>query len=135
MLKDLRRLTGANFLMDCTGAAAEADIADDVKAVTMGLWRAEARRLLDAVGWQDEQIAMRAFDGGATLQVSAPMDALYSATELVEAAWDSGAGPVGRWRCGRCGGGTVRPDCSRAQPGRSGTGSTGGGAGGNLSRP
>ena len=87
MLHNIRRLTGANFLMSSTGAAAEADIADADKAVTMALWRAQTRALLDAVGWGDETIAMRAFDGGATLQISAPMDALYAATEVVEASW------------------------------------------------
>ena len=86
-LKNLRRLTGANFLMADFGAAAEATIADGNKPFVMALWRRAARELLDAVGWADSKIAMRAFDGGATLQVSAPTDALYAATELVEASW------------------------------------------------
>ena len=89
MLSDIRRLTGANFLMKTTGAAAEASIAEDVKAVTVSLWRKETRALLDAVGWEGEQIALRAFSGGATLQISAPTDALYAATEIVEAAWEA----------------------------------------------
>ena len=84
MLHDVRRLTGANFLMPCTGAAAEAEIENSVKSIAMSLWRREARALLDAVGWENEQITMRAFDGGATLQISSPMDALYAATEIVE---------------------------------------------------
>ncbi len=86
-LRDIRRLTGANFLMPHTGAAAEAPIEDAVKSVAMSLWRREARVLLDAVGWANECIMMRAFDGGATLQISAPLDALYAATEIVEASW------------------------------------------------
>jgi len=36
-LKNLRRLTGANFLMPEVGAAAEATIADESKAVAMAL--------------------------------------------------------------------------------------------------
>lgn len=88
-LKNLRRLTGANFLMSDFGAAAEATIDDTQKAFVMGLWRSAARDLLDAVGWTDQQIVMRAFTGGATLQISAPTDALYAATSLVEASWDS----------------------------------------------
>jgi cyanophycin synthetase len=86
-LKNLRRLTGANFLMPDVGAAAEATIADGNKPFVMALWRAAARDLLNAVGWADNKIAMRAFDGGATLQISAPTDALYAATELVQASW------------------------------------------------
>ena len=89
MLHDIRRLTGANFLMPETGAAAEALIGDAEKAFTMVLWRREARALLDAVGWTNERVVMRAFDGGATLQISAPSDALYAATEIVEASWDA----------------------------------------------
>ncbi len=87
MLRDVRRLTGANFLMPCPGAAAEVPLQDGVKGVAMALWRTETRKLLDAVGWQNERIVMRAFDGGATLQISAPTDALYAATEIVEASW------------------------------------------------
>ena len=86
-LKNTRRLTGANFLMSSVGAAAEARIDDQNKPFAMALWRAAARTLLDGVGWADSIIAMRAFDGGATLQVSAPTDALYAATDLVEASW------------------------------------------------
>jgi len=86
-LQDVRRLTGRNFLMPGTGAAAEADIDDANKGLTMSLWRRSARQLLDAVGWQEERIVMRAFDSGATLQISAPTDALYAATEIVEASW------------------------------------------------
>ncbi len=89
MLHDIRRLTGANFLMPCTGAAAEAPLDDSTKGVAMALWRNETRALLDAVGWAEERIAMRAFDGGATLQISAPTDALYAATEIVEAGWNA----------------------------------------------
>ena len=87
MLNDIRRLTGVNFLMHCPGAAAEAEIDAAQKGVAMAFWRRRARELLDAVGWQDETIAMRAFDGGATLMISAPMDALYTATVVVEKAW------------------------------------------------
>ena len=89
MLHDIRRLTGANFLMPCTGAAAEATIEASVKSIAMSLWRREARALLDAVGWKNERIAMRAFEGGVTLQISAPMDALFAATEIVEASWEA----------------------------------------------
>ncbi len=89
MLRDIRRLTGANFLMPCTGAAAEAPLEDATKGIAMALWRGETRALLDAVDWAEERIVMRAFEGGATLQISAPTDALYAATEIVEAGWNS----------------------------------------------
>ena len=53
----------------------------------MAQWRSTARELLDTVGWNDSKIVMRAFVGGATLQISAPTDALYAATELVKSSW------------------------------------------------
>ena len=59
-LTDVRRLTGANFLMDKPGAAAEAVLADAAKPLALSLWRNKIRRLLDAVGWQDEVIVVRA---------------------------------------------------------------------------
>jgi cyanophycin synthetase len=86
-LKNLRRLTGASFLMSDFGAAAEATIDYAGKAIVMAQWRSTARELLDAVGWNDSKIVMRAFVGGATLQISAPTDALYAATELVKSSW------------------------------------------------
>jgi cyanophycin synthetase len=45
------------------------------------------RRLLDAVGWREARVAVRAFVGGASLAFTAPADALYAATDLNEAAW------------------------------------------------
>jgi cyanophycin synthetase len=53
------------------------------------VWRQQARRLLDAVGWTEETTQVRPFPGGASLAVSAPLDGLYAATEIVEWAWDS----------------------------------------------
>ena len=57
-LSNLRRLTGANFLMRDHGAAAEASIADANKALVMAIWRESARELLNSVGWQSSKIAM-----------------------------------------------------------------------------
>ena len=88
-LTNLRRLTGANFLMSDVGAAAEASISDGQKPLAMALWRAACRELLDAVGWGDSKIVMRAFTGGATLQIGAPTDALCAATDLIEASWSA----------------------------------------------
>lgn len=45
--------------------------------------------MLDAVGWASEATASRLFAGGASLVLSAPIDALYSATEVNEWALDA----------------------------------------------
>jgi cyanophycin synthetase len=106
-LLDSRRLTGPNLLWDREGAvidvslgSEEVDAADAANAADAAVeaWRREARRLLDAVGWGDEEIAVRRFPGGAggaSLAVSAPIDALYAATEVNEAAWAAALASLG----------------------------------------
>jgi UDP-N-acetylmuramyl tripeptide synthase len=47
-----------------------------------------ARRLLDAVGWGAEHLAVRPYPDGASLAVTAPIDGLYAATGLIEHAWE-----------------------------------------------
>lgn len=88
-LTDVRRLTGVNFLSDRCGAIAEAVIDDGHKGVAVALWRRHIRALLEAVGWGGEEIAVRPYQGGASLMVSAPIDALYAATDMIEAAWEA----------------------------------------------
>ena len=87
---DSRRLTGPHLLGDRPGAALDVAIGDDLDAAAaVGRWRQEARRLLDLVGWDGEEVAARTFDGGASLVITAPIDGLYAATDLNEAAWDA----------------------------------------------
>lgn len=88
-LTDVRRLTGVNFLSDRCGAIAEAVIGDAEKGVVVALWRRHMRGLLEAVGWGSEQIVVRPYQGGASLMTSAPIDALYAATDMIEAAWEA----------------------------------------------
>jgi UDP-N-acetylmuramyl tripeptide synthase len=52
------------------------------------LWTRCARYLLDAVGWRAESVAVRPYPGGASLAVTAPIDGLYAATNLIERAWN-----------------------------------------------
>src|SRR5919107_950021 len=84
---DSRRLTGPSLLLDKPGAVLEVrlDQADVVRAVAA--WEVAARQLLESVGWRNEQLAHRAFVGGVSLALTAPIDALYAATELNERAW------------------------------------------------
>ena len=58
-------------------------------------WRGEVRRFLEAVGWGGESIATREFAGGANLVLTAPLDALYAATEVNEAAFAAARAAVG----------------------------------------
>ncbi len=88
-LTDVRRLTGASLILDRPGAVGEAvELPDAVSGPVLTLWRRSARRLLDAVGWGAESIAVRPYPGGASLAVTAPIDGLYAATDLIERAWE-----------------------------------------------
>ncbi|HSS48415.1 MAG TPA: Mur ligase, partial [Thermoanaerobaculia bacterium] len=84
---DSRRLTGPNLLLPREGAVLEVSLEPEEVETVVAAWRENVRSLLAAVGWPDEQIAVRRFSGGASLAFSAPIDSLYSATELNEQAW------------------------------------------------
>jgi len=94
---EARRLTGPNLLSHRPGAVLDAQLGGmgaDAEAV-IGAWRRQARRMLDALGWRDEELAVRRFASGASLFASAPIDALYTATEVVDWAWDAALRTVG----------------------------------------
>ncbi|MGH8034694.1 MAG: Mur ligase family protein, partial [Lysobacterales bacterium] len=86
-LVDSRRLTGANLFWDSPSAVIDVRIPDSARgAVTH--WELAARDLLVACGQGEQQTCHRNFDGGASLLISSPIDALYSMCELNEVAWD-----------------------------------------------
>jgi UDP-N-acetylmuramyl tripeptide synthase len=91
---EARRLTGPNLLSYRPGAVLDvplggaAEEGADAEAM-IAAWRREARRMLDALGWRDEELAVRRFASGASLFASAPIDALYTATEVMDWAWEA----------------------------------------------
>jgi len=91
-LLDSRRLTGANAVSDCAGAVIDVAVDESQLDTVISKWRTEIRRVLDAVGWQDQRLFIRRCEGGASLAISAPIDALYAATEVNEWAWATVAG-------------------------------------------
>jgi UDP-N-acetylmuramyl tripeptide synthase len=86
---DSRRLTGPSLLLDRPGAILDVQLDDADRDGAIAAWRAAARRLLDAVGWSAETLAVRPFTDGVSLALTAPVDALYAATDVNEAAWES----------------------------------------------
>jgi cyanophycin synthetase len=88
-LLDSRRLTGPNLLWERPGAVLDISFGDCDPGQVIAAWQTQARRLLDAANWKRESTCVRRFAGGASLAISAPVDALYAATELNEAAWDA----------------------------------------------
>ena len=88
-ITDSRRLTGPNLLSDRPGAILDLSIAPGNEVSVVDAWREAARRILDAVGWSAEHLYTRTFPGGASLVLTAPIDALYAATEVNEWAWEA----------------------------------------------
>jgi UDP-N-acetylmuramyl tripeptide synthase len=88
-LTDVRRLTGASLILDGPGAAGEAELPAGREGLVVALWRRQMRAILAAVGWGGESVRVRPYEGGASLAVTAPIDGLYAATELIEWAWEA----------------------------------------------
>lgn len=89
-LDDSRRLTGANLLGDFTGAIMDVSISNIDADVVVKAWEKHAKQLLERIGWDwhKEKCFHLVFEGGASLAVTAPIDALYTATDINEAAWE-----------------------------------------------
>ncbi len=89
-LRDSRRLTGPNILWRRPSAVIDValDASDDAGAL-IKTWRTHARRALKAVGWGGEKLISRRNAHGVSLALSAPIDALYAATEVNEYAYQA----------------------------------------------
>ncbi len=82
-----RRLTGPGLIWDRPGAVVDVYIIGSAREMVVALWERHARRVLDALGWQGEELICRRFEGGVNLALSAPPDQLYSAVLAAQAAW------------------------------------------------
>ena len=85
---DSRRLTGPNRLLSRAGAVIEVAFPDRDGTRLIAGWRHHLHRMLAALGWTAE-LGELCWPGGASLAFTAPLDALYSATEVNEWAWDA----------------------------------------------
>jgi UDP-N-acetylmuramyl tripeptide synthase len=88
-ITDSRRVPGPNLLWDRPGVVLDVVLPDDVADGLIAAWRREIERLLAAVGWGAEATTVRRFPGGASLAMSAPVDCLFTATEINEWAFES----------------------------------------------
>ena len=88
-IHDSRRFTGVNIVWDSPGAVIEVVLDGGAADDAIRLWREQARHILDAIGWADQQTASRQVEGGVMLALSAPPDMLYAATEVNDWAWDA----------------------------------------------
>ena len=86
-LDDSRRLTGKGLDWDFCGAIMDCFISGIDKQKVVDSWQQQIDFLLMAVGWELQHTQTRIFEDGASFLISAPMDVLYAATEINEAAW------------------------------------------------
>lgn len=85
---DSRRLPGPNLFSSRPGAVLDVKLAaeEDPDAVR-DAWSRHVRALLTALGFADSEIHSRRFHAGLSLMITAPIDALYAATEVNETAF------------------------------------------------
>ena len=88
---DSRRLTGPSLLLDTPGAVIDVALDQQLTGWAIAAWESSARSLLEAIGWGDQRVVSRPFRGGVSLALSAPVDGLYSATDVAEEAWEAAA--------------------------------------------
>ncbi len=86
---DSRRLTGASLVLGVPGAILEVCAPTQHRTKLRVLWRNYARKLLDRIGWEREQVVTRDQGGSQIFAVSAPIDGLLPATYVTEWAWEA----------------------------------------------
>lgn len=86
-LDEVRRLTGPNLLSDSPGAIADVFIQGKSQQEVLICWQQHLAHCLTALKW-NESYFHRFYDGGLSVSLSAPMDLLYSACDVLELAWD-----------------------------------------------
>jgi cyanophycin synthetase len=84
---ETRRLTGPNLLTDRAGAVTDVAVTGGDTRAVASLWEAVTSAWLDAVGWGDERVVTRCWEGGVTCAITAEIDVLYAACEVAESAW------------------------------------------------
>ena len=84
---DARRLTGPNFLCDKAGSVLDVSCTPDEADLLIPFCESKIRLMLDAVGWGQESVCHTRLLGGVSIAFSAPIDALYAASEINEWVW------------------------------------------------
>ncbi len=84
---DSRRLTGPNLFFRTTGSILEARGAEAKNPEAHGHWRQLARVMCAALEWCDVELISHVHSAITSLVISAPLDQLFTATEVNEWAW------------------------------------------------
>ncbi len=88
---EARRLTGPSLLFDVPAAILDVACSRDEAEALRPLWQASVRRMHAELGWASCEFAERHLAGGVSLAFTAPIDALYAASEINEWAWAASA--------------------------------------------
>jgi UDP-N-acetylmuramyl tripeptide synthase len=84
---DARRLTGPSLLWNKTGTILDVRASKEEADELVPFWESKVRQMLEAIGWSDESTCSWQLAEGISLAFSAPIDALYAASEINEWAW------------------------------------------------
>ena len=88
---DSRRVPGVSLFSDRPGAVLDVRLEGEDADALVASWEREVRVLLRDVGWSGESTATRLSGSDLSLFVTAPIDALYAATEVNELAFERAA--------------------------------------------
>ena len=85
---DARRLTGPNVVLDGPGGILDVDCTPERAVELAPVWERHVRHMLHALDWTHEtEFASLPLIGGISLAFTAPIDALYAASEINEWAF------------------------------------------------
>jgi hypothetical protein len=92
---DARRLTGPSLIFDIPGAVLDVSCTAEEADRLLPVWQKNVRQMLDALDWGEAEFASQKLLGGISMAFSAPVDALYAASEVNEWAWAASARQLG----------------------------------------
>ncbi|MGB5492115.1 MAG: Mur ligase family protein [Woeseiaceae bacterium] len=92
---DARRLTGPSLIFDGPGTILDVSCTPQEAKDLVPVWANHVARMLEALEWPAARLASLQLKGGVSLAFSAPIDALYAATEINEWAWAASAFELG----------------------------------------
>jgi cyanophycin synthetase len=92
---DARRLTGPSLLLDGPGSVLDVRCTHEDADRLIPVWANNVARVLEELDWPSAQFSTLHLVGGASLAFTAPIDALYAASEINEWAWAASAFELG----------------------------------------
>jgi len=86
---DARRLTGPSVLFDRHGSILDVQCTSEEADRLIPMWQKHVERMLAEIEWSNCEFKFVKLGGGVSLAFTAPVDALYAASEINEWAWAS----------------------------------------------